>query len=85
MPILQVLFLNIDIKMIYISEIKCYDPGDVYNSSYTLSGLRTGNIANYTCNPGSQQQAGDAVRICEANGTWSGVPIVCGSAHSCSR
>ncbi len=37
-----------------------------------------GSVANYSCNNSDHQLVGDAVRICQANGTWNGSAPTCG-------
>lgn len=66
--------------MLCIVEIKCVDPGIVAYTSYTVNGLHPTNTAVYVCNGGTSPTAGNLVRTCQSNGTWDGVPVVCGSS-----
>jgi len=63
-----------------IVEIKCVDPGIVANTSYTVNGLHPTNTAVYVCINGTSPTAGNLVRTCQSDGTWDGVPVVCGSS-----
>lgn len=66
--------------LLCIVETKCVDPGIVANTSYTVSGLHPTNTAVYVCNGGTSPTAGNLVRTCQPDGTWDGVPVVCGSS-----
>ena len=57
--------------------IKCVDPGEVVNATYTITGQYPGDTTAYTCSAGSTQKGGDSVRTCQIDGTWDGKPIVC--------
>ena len=57
--------------------VKCVDPGEVVNGTYTITGHYPGDTATYTCSAGSTQKGGDSVRSCQVDGTWDGKPIVC--------
>ena len=57
--------------------IKCVDPGEVVNATYTITGQYPGDTASYACNVLSTQKGGDSVRTCQVDGTWEGKPIVC--------
>jgi hypothetical protein len=57
--------------------IKCVDPGEVVNATYTITGQYPGDTRAYTCSAGSTQKGGDSVRTCQIDGTWDGKPIVC--------
>ncbi|CAC5420397.1 CSMD [Mytilus coruscus] len=62
------------------SVIKCPDPGGVFNATYRVAGFAPGNTATYTCVVGSMHQAGDSIRVCQSDGSWNGIPIVCYTA-----
>lgn len=81
---IHIFFLE-NIATLFLSEISCSDPGNIYNATYSLSGLLPGDTANYTCVNGSLQQAGDAVRTCQSDGYWNGIPIVCSTPCACKN
>jgi len=60
-----------------LTVIKCVDPGEVVNATYTITGQYPGDTASYACSAGSTQKGGDSVRTCQVDGTWDGKPIVC--------
>jgi len=60
-----------------LTVIKCVDPDEVVNATYTITGHYPGDTATYTCSAGSTQTGGDSVRSCQVDGTWDGQPIVC--------
>lgn len=62
---------------VLLTVIKCVDPGEVVNATYTITGQYPGDTSTYKCSEGSTQKGGDYVRTCRANGTWDGQPIVC--------
>ncbi|XP_063404609.1 uncharacterized protein LOC134688071 [Mytilus trossulus] len=62
------------------SVIKCAHPGGVFKATYRVAGFAPGNTVTYTCVAGSMQQAGDSTRVCQLNGSWNGIPIVCYTA-----
>jgi len=36
-----------------------------------------GNMATYSCDPGYELHPDNSIRICQANGTWSGMDPSC--------
>ena len=47
-----------------------------------LSGMDFGSVANYSCNSGYNLM-GSELRMCTAEGTWSGEDSVCQSKREC--
>ena len=49
----------------------------------TVTGQSIGDIATYTCDSGFELDLtnGSEVRICQADGTWSGYPPACVRKH----
>jgi len=55
----------------------CPDPGMVKNAQRQLNGNNPLETVVYTCNRGFQRSSGDFIRVCQANGVWSGDGPVC--------
>jgi hypothetical protein len=53
------------VKLLFLLiVIKCVDPGEVVNATYTITGQYPGDTASYACNVLSTQKGGDSVRTC---------------------
>ena len=56
--------------------MKCGDPGAVSNARKTGNSFSYNSVVTYTCNPG-YRISGSERRVCQGDGTWSGVPPKC--------
>lgn len=60
------------------SPVDCGALTNPSNGTVNTSGGTTfGSTATYACNPGYMSSGGNASRMCQANMTWSGSPLVC--------
>ncbi len=59
-----------------LAEIECSVLPAPDGGSVRLSGLIVGSTATYQCNTGYVLE-GESVRICQEDGTWSGVEPTC--------
>ncbi|KAH3782518.1 hypothetical protein DPMN_160435 [Dreissena polymorpha] len=66
------------------TPIDCGDPGLIVNGIVTAPETTLGNVATYSCNDGYNATIGNKERICNTDGKWSGQPLVCKYASSCS-
>ena len=64
---------------IVILNDDCESLPNPFNGQVTLSGTAAGSIATYTCELGLI--GGDLIRVCQNDGTWSGVEAICQSKH----
>ena len=60
----------------------CHPLENVNNGSVTMSGLKTGDTAVYSCHEGFKL-VGQATRVCMSNSTWCGEAPVCRSELVC--
>ena len=47
------------------------------NSTLSVGNVTYGEMANYTCYPGHVYRSGSLMRMCGADGNWTGAPLVC--------
>ena len=57
-------------------DISCGALSDPANGMVTIVSNSTSLVAEYECNPGYHLM-GDAIRICDCNGQWSGDDVTC--------
>ena len=59
-----------------IAVIQCDRLPDIANGQVELTGTTVGSVATYRCNKGFIL-VGTEIRLCQANGEWSGREPVC--------
>ena len=60
-------------------EVNCGVPDENPNTTVDVLANDFEALANYSCNPGYEQSGGSTVRICGANGNWTGRALECQS------
>ena len=59
-----------------MTVVDCGDPGLPANAARTFSQTLFNSLVMYTCNV-NYMLSGEALRICQADGTWSGTLPTC--------
>ena len=74
---------NLNYTVLLYTGTMCPIKQELLNGVVTVSGIRLGSTAHYTCNDG-YTLVGPATRECLISGTWSGYTPVC-LANNTSR
>ncbi len=61
----------------WILVVDCGEPGNGTNADRQGSVYTYNHTVTYSCPAGYEEQSGDTLRICQENGSWSGVSLIC--------
>ena len=67
-----------------LAVVGCGELSDPSNGQVEVTAFTFGSVATYSCSAGCQP-VGPSTRLCEADGTWSGLPPLCPGSYSLSN